>query len=161
FTDYTYTAGGNPAMTTPPPGSALSGTAVTFGWSAGSSVSQYWLQVGTTPGGHDLYTQSAGTNLSAIVNGLAGDRSTLDVRLWWLLGSSCLFNANDYTATGGARPMLTTPAPESALTGNSVTFGWTAGRGVSQYWLWVGTTAGGHDLYTQSAGTNLSAMVNG
>ena len=33
--------------------------------------------------------------------------------------------------------------------------------GVSQYWLYVGTTQDGNQLYDQDRGTNLSATVSG
>jgi hypothetical protein len=61
--------------------------------------------------------------------------------------------------TPGVPAVLTTPVPGSTLPGASVTFGWSSGSGVTQYSLYVGTTAGGNDLYDQSQGTNLSATV--
>ena len=52
-------------------------------------------------------------------------------------------------------------APERLDTSATVTFNWTSGTGVTQYWLWIGTSPGGSDRYTQSQGTNLSATVVG
>jgi serine protease len=70
---------------------------------------------------------------------------------------------NDYTdQVAAGRPVMTGPPPGSTLSGDSPTFAWSAGVGVSEYWLFVGSFAyGGADLYNQSAGTNLSAALSG
>src|SRR5262249_40113638 len=128
----------------------------------GVGVSQYWLDIGTGPGGMGLYSQSAGTNLSASVSGLPTDGSTIYVRLWSLI--SGVWQFNDYTYNGGntAKAVLNTPAPGSTLAGASATFGWNPGVGVSQYWLDIGGGAqGGIGIFSQSAGTNLSMNVSG
>ena len=48
FNDYTYTlsAGVKAVMTSPTPGSTLTGSSATFSWTAGSGVASYWLMVG-------------------------------------------------------------------------------------------------------------------
>ena len=155
-------AGGQKAaMTTPAPGSTLSGASVTFAWTAGSGVSQYWVYVGNAAGGSDLYSQSQGTNLQTTVSGLPTDGRTLYVRLWSLIGGAWQFNDYTYKAAGtttGQKAAMTTPAPGSTLT-VTTTFAWTSGIGVSQYWLYVGSTSGGSDMYTASQGTNLSVTL--
>jgi Subtilase family len=162
FNDYTYTAATaqKAVLTTPTPGSILPGSSTTFNWTTGNLVSQYWLYVGTSAGGSDLYNQSAGTNHSATVTGLPTDGRTIFVRLWSLIGSGWQFNDYTYTAASTQIAVLTTPAPGSVLSSASVTFGWTAGAGVSQYWLYVGSTTGGNDLFDHSAGSSLSTTVN-
>lgn len=52
------------------------------------------------------------------------------------------------TKKGGTTttPALTSPAPGSVLPGSSVTFSWTADSAVTQYQLWVGSTAGTDNL---------------
>ncbi len=148
-----------PAMSTPTPSSALAGTSVTFTWTAGSGYSQYWLSVGTTAGGTNLYNSSTGTNLSATVNGLPASGQTLYVRLWWQ--SSGVWSSTDYTyqAANPQKAVLITPTPGSVLpaTSSSVTFSWTSGLAVTQYWLLVGATPGGSEYYNASTGTALSA----
>jgi len=171
FNDYTYTAAGTAvtntkaSITSPTPGSKLAGASVTFAWNAGSGVSQYWLYVGTSAGGNDLYGQSQGTNRSATVSGLPTDGRNLYVRLWSQISGSWQFNDYTYTAAGTAvtntKASITSPTPGSKLAGASVTFAWNAGSGVSQYWFYVGTSAGGNDLYGQSQGTNRSVTVSG
>ena len=161
FTDYTYKAGTG-GLTAPAPQAILSGSSVTFTWSANAASTQYWLFVsGTGLGGSELYNQSTGTALSAGVTGLPTDGRTIYVRLWYLTGGQWLYSDYLYTASGAAqRPLMSAPAPGATLAGTSQTFGWSAGTGASQYWLYVGSSVGGNDLYNQSTGTNLSAGVN-
>jgi hypothetical protein len=165
FNDYIYTAtssGGVKAqITRPAPGSILASSTVTFAWNTGMGVSEYWLEVGTTPGGNQIYNQSQGTNLSVTVSGLPTNGSTVYVRLWSRINGAWQFNDYAYTATSGAKAQITRPAPGSTLASSTVTFVWNTGTGVSEYWLEVGTSPGGSQIYSQSQGTNLSVTVSG
>ena len=77
---------GTPWITSPEPGSTLSGSKVTFSWSDnGTSVSEWWLYVGKSLGGSEIHNSgSLGSSTSTTVNGLPTDGSTVYVRLWWL-----------------------------------------------------------------------------
>ena len=163
-TDYTYhTQGGDPALTSPTPGSTLTASPVTFDWSAGSGVEKYHLYVGTTPGGKDIYDQSPGTETSVSVSGIPINGNPVYVRLWWKIAGT--WSTTDYTyhtqGGGGGDPALTSPTPGSTLTASPVTFDWSAGSGVEKYHLYVGTTPGGKDIYDQSPGTETSVSVSG
>jgi hypothetical protein len=166
FSDYTYTATGpvvEPAqMITPAPGSTLNGSTVTFTWNGGTGVTQYWLSVGNSAGGTDLYNRSQSTNLSVTLASLPSDGRRIHVRLWSLIGVSWYPEDYNYTAVTVVKPELaemTSPAPGSTLQASTVTFQWTGGTGVAQYWLYVGTFAGANDIYGQSRGTSLTATV--
>jgi peptidyl-Asp metalloendopeptidase len=150
-------------ITSPQPGSTLNSSTVTFTWNTGSGVSQYWLDVGTTLGGTQIYSQSQGTNLSATVSGLPANGSTVYVRLWSRISGVWQFNDYTYTASGGGgvKAAITSPIPGSTLTSSTVTFVWNTGAGVSEYWLEIGTNFAGDQLYSQSQGTNLSVTVSG
>jgi len=149
-------------LTSPAPGSTLPGATVTFSWTAGGGVSQYYLYVGSSVGGGDLYAASQGSSTSGTVTGLPTDGRTLYVRLWSLIGSAWQFQDYSYTAASLATPaVLTSPAPGSTLTGATVTFSWTTGSGVSQYYLYVGSSVGGGDLYAASQGSSTSGTVTG
>ena len=63
-----------------------------------------------------------------------------------------------FSAASAAATMIS-PALGSTLTGPSTTFTWTAGSGVSSYYLWIGTTAGGNNLY-QAEISGTSTTVN-
>jgi serine protease len=167
YDDYTYTAsaitGTETRLTTPPPGSTLTSSTVTFEWTAASGVSEIVLYVGTGgAGGYDIYYASQGTSLSRTLSGLPND-GTIYVRLWSRLGGTWQYS--DYTYKGGSdawTAQLTTPASGSTLTSSTVTFGWTASSAVSQVALYVGTDgAGSYDIYHAFQGTNLSSTVSG
>jgi len=162
--DYTYIeatpAAG--AVTSPLPGSTLLSASTTFNWSAGTGgVTAYYLWIGTTAGGYDLANQGPFTGTSATVT-LPTSGATIHVRLWTLINGGAIQLHNDYTYTEAtpAAGVITSPAPSSTLTGASTTFNWNAGTGgVTAYFLWVGTTAGGYDLANQGPFTGTSATV--
>ncbi len=179
----TSTATAKAELTSPPPGSTLPGSTVTFQWTAGSGAQEYWLWVGTTPGGYNLYTASQGLNRSVTISGLPTNGVPIYVRLWTKLNGSWQYNDYQYTAasaatatptpsptatatatpsptaTASAKAEMTSPPPGSTLPGSTVTFQWSAGSGVQEYWLWIGTSPGGYNLYTASQGLNRSVTV--
>ncbi len=151
---YTYTAfnagGGKGVLTTPPPSSALSGSSVTFSWTAGASATAYWLDIGNIAGGNQYYQSgNLGNVLTTSVSGLPTNGSTVYATLYSLINGSWMSNSYTYTAYGqsGAPAVMTTPAPGSNLTGPSVTFDWTAGSNATAYWLDIGNVAGGNQYY--------------
>src|SRR5579871_354659 len=174
--DYTYIAFSSnsgcgvptPAtMTTPTPGSTLTGASTTFVWGAGCSVTEYYLYVGSIAGGNDLYGQDQGNHLTATVPNLPTNGQKLYVRLWSLINSVWSFNDYTYTASGsnsgctsGSPAVMTSPTPSTVLTGGSVTFTWTTGTCVTSYTLSVGNESGGTEIFT-TTGTSTSAAVTG
>jgi len=178
FIDYTYTAftgtgtgctTPTPAtMTAPAPGSTFTGASATFTWSAGCSVTDYYLWVGAAAATSNYYSQDQGTKLTATVSTLPTDGSKVYVRLWSLINGIWQFIDYTYTASGtGAgcgtptAATLTSPTPGTMLPGTTVTFGWVAGACVLNYTLSVGKTTGGTDFYgpTVLPATNLSQAV--
>jgi len=159
--DYTYTApNAKAAMTSPAPGSVLSGSSVTFNWNAAGGASQYWLEIGTAAGAGNLFEQSVGLATSQIVSGLPNAGGAIYVRLWSQVSGNWLYN--DYTyAAFNARATMTSPAPGAVLSGSSVTFTWSAGTGATAYWLEVGTGVGQSNLFGQSTGLATSQIVTG
>ena len=95
-------------ITSPPSGSHLSSSTVTFTWSAGTGALEYWLSVGTTPGGAQIYNASQGTDLSRAVSGLPTDGRAVHARLWSLLGTEWAVIDTSYVAAGG-RPACPSP----------------------------------------------------
>jgi hypothetical protein len=165
---YTYTAFSQTlapgVLTTPAPGSTLSGSSVTFAWSAGSGASAYWVDVGSTTGAHDYYSSgNLGNVLTTTVNGLPTDGSTVYVTLYSMINGAWQSNGYTYTAftsTGGSAVMQT-PVPGSTLSGSSVAFTWSAGASATGYWVDVGSTANAHDYYSSgNLGNVLTTVVN-
>jgi hypothetical protein len=163
FDDYTYTASNaKAAMTSPTPGSTLGGATVTFTWSAGPGATTYWLDVGTNAGSADLFSRSVGLATSQSVSGLPVLGGPVYVRLWSQVNGSWLFNDYFYTAVTITSPaVMTSPSAFTWLTPPSVTFQWSPGAGATQYWLDVGTTLGGHDIFSQGVGLATSRIVSG
>ena len=167
YADTTYTAAGNssanPTITTPAAGATLSGSSPTFTWTAGSGVSQYWLVLGRTVGGRDLFDRDMGWSLSVTAGGLPTDGQTIYARLWWQRNGAWEYADTAYTAAGNssANPTVTTPAAGATLSGSSPTFTWTAGSGVSSYWLVLGSAIGGRDLFDRNMGSSLSVTTGG
>lgn len=92
-------------LTSPTPGSTLPGSDVTFAWSAGSGVTEYWLRVGLKKNGTEYYDQSQGTNRSRMVSGLPTDGRTIYVRLHSRIGGNWQYNDYTYTAARGGHPL--------------------------------------------------------
>jgi hypothetical protein len=177
--NYTYTAsgggggGGDPAMLSPVDGSTLAGASETFTWSpGGTAVNQWRLEVGTSPGGRDLYVQGFDSAItSTVVSGLPTDGSTVYVNLKWrTTGGPIETLSYTYTAfdDGGTppptgTPMITSPADGSTLSGSSETFTWSdEGTAVDRWRLEVGTTSGSTNLFVQTFDpATTSAVVNG
>ena len=164
FNNYTYKAAGGNAkavITSPVPGSSLPGSSVSFTWSAASGAAAYWLDVGSAQGQANIFGQNVALATSKTVSGIPTDGSTIYVRLWTLTGSTWQSSDYTYKASGGGKAVLTSPAPGSTLAGSSVTFAWSAASGATNYWIDVGTTAGGFNLFGQSAGLATSQTVTG
>ena len=161
---FTFTAANLPpvkaSMTSPTNGSTLASNAETFTWDTGTSINEYWLSIGSTPGGTDLFNASKGLNTSHNATGLPIDGRTLHVVLWSRAGSTWFSNSYTYTALE-ARALMTSPTPGSMLAGSSATFQWTPGTGVAEYWLSVGSTPGGHDVLSTSTALSTSYPASG
>ena len=104
--DNTYIAAGPNAMATmvsPAPGSVLGGASALFRWtaSASSSAGGYQLNVGTTPGGGDLFSNKLTKATDQTVNGLPTNGTPIYVRLSTLLGGVWANNDYSYVAAGG------------------------------------------------------------
>ncbi len=166
---YTYTAfssnSGPAVMTTPVPGTTLSGSTVTFDWTASSSATAYWLDIGNVAGGNQYYQSgNLGNVLTATASGLPTNGGTVYATLYSLIGGTWMSNAYTYTAYGvtAVPGVLTTPAPGSTLSGSTVTFDWTAGSGATGYWLDLGSAAGGNQYYQSgNLGNVLTTTASG
>ena len=139
-------------MTSPTPGSTLTGSSATFQWNAGTGATAYWLDIGNVPGGNQ-YEQSGnlGNVLTLTVNGLPTNGNTIYATLYSLIGGQWFSNAYTYTAFNAAsnKGVMTSPTPSTTLTSSSVIFQWSAGTRATAYWLDVGSTPGGNQ-YEQS-----------
>lgn len=137
-------------------GASLPSLNTTFAWDLGTGVSQYAIWVGSTANSYDIYNAVGGT--SATLN-LPTDGRQVHVTLYSMIGG--VWQGNGYLffapKTPSSKAALITPATGSTFTGSTANFSWIAGTGATQYYLFIGSQAGGYDLYAGSQGTNLSA----
>ena len=93
---------GSPRIYSPVPNSVLTGTTVTFQWTAGDqTVTEWWLWAGSAQDRVSILNSgSLGTSLSTTVTGLPSDGRQLLVRLWYKIAGN--WNSTDfqYTAFG-------------------------------------------------------------
>ena len=99
--DYTYTEAGTlapAALTSPTPGSTLTGSSVTFTWTGGAGPAAYQLYLGTTGvGSYNLYDSGSTTATTATVNGLPTTGVKVFARFYQLISGK--WQHTDYTYT--------------------------------------------------------------
>jgi hypothetical protein len=169
YNDYSLTAvtqfvATKAQLTSPAAGSTLTGSTATFQWTAGTGATQYWLFIGSSPGTSDMVSWDMGTVTSTPVAGLPTNGQPIYVRLHSRINGAWQYN--DYTLTaatqfGGQKAQLVSPVPGSVLNTTTLTFQWTPGTGVAQYWLFIGTAPGTLNILSRDAGTSLSTVVSG
>jgi hypothetical protein len=162
FTAYNLAAASG-VLTTPTPGGTLTNGTVTFDWTAGSGASGYWMDIGGVPGGNNYYSSgNLGNALTTMVSGLPTDGSTIYVTLYSQIGGVWSGNAYTYTAlnaTSGLAAMQS-PTPGTGLSGTSATFTWSQDPNATAYWVDIGSSAGGNNVYSSgNLGTALSTTV--
>ena len=161
YAAYSITA----VMMSPAPGSTFAGNSATFNWVAGAGSSAYWIDVGSNPNGNQYYQSgNLGGALTATVNGLPTDGSTLYVTLWSLVGDTWQYNEYTYTAYNNSsiQGTMATPTPGSTLSGSSQLFTWTAGTQSTAYWLDAGNVPGGNQYFQSgNLGNVLSTTATG
>jgi hypothetical protein len=98
--DTTYTAASPAVLTTPTPGTTLTGSSVTFDWTAGTAgATQYYISIGSTGvGSSNIYNSGWRDVTSSTVTGLPTNSETLYVRLSTDFGGTAVHNDYTYTA---------------------------------------------------------------
>jgi hypothetical protein len=145
-------------LTSPTPGTTLSGSMVTFKWAPGIGADNYWLDVGTSVGQGNICAGS-----TTVTQSTCGNIPTTGIPIYVQLYT----HANGawqapyrYTYTAAlltTRAQLTSPVNNAALPGASTMFTWNAIAGADQYWLDVGNTVGQGDICAVStAGTQFT-----
>ena len=165
YTDYTYTEASLAApatMTSPTPGSMLTGSAAAFSWTPGTLVTQYDLHVGTTGAGSTNIFGGIVTGQSKNITGIPITGGTLYVRLYSFINKAWQYIDYTYTEYSVPAPAtMTSPTPGSTLTGSGATFTWTTGSQVTQYDLHVGSTGVGSSNIFGGSVSGQSQSVTG
>ena len=148
------------AMTTPISGSTLSGPNVLFHWAKGSGATNYWLDIGASAGGHDYWQSGSlpGSTASQSVTGLPTNGSAVYATLYSLVNGSWLYNSYTYSAVHYVPASIVSPAPGSTLSGGEAIFTWNSTPGAAAYWVDVGSSPGGNNIY-QSGNLGLATTL--
>jgi hypothetical protein len=165
YYDYSYVAANTiqqAVVTSPQPGTTLTGSTVTFTWTPAAGASAYWLDVGTSPGVGSYFGRNLGLATSQTVTGLPTNGSAIHVRLWTLLSAQWVYYDYAYVAVGtGAKAVITSPTPGTTLGASTVTFAWSPGSGASAFWLDVGAYPGVGNYFGRNLGLATSQTVTG
>jgi hypothetical protein len=162
---YLYTEAGTmipPALTSPTPGSTLTGSSVTFTWSAGAGPTGYILYLGTSQGSANLYSSGVTTGTSATVTGIPTGSATLYATLLSKTNGVWDHAYYSYTEAAPSAPaVLISPAAGTTLSGSTVTFSWSSGSSVTDYAFYLGTTGtGATNLYSSGGITSTSVTIS-
>jgi subtilisin-like proprotein convertase family protein len=149
------------ALTSPTPGSTLTGPSATFIWTAGSGATSYTLWLGSTGvGSNNIWGSGATTATSVTFGGLPTNGETVYARLYATVNG--VSKHYDYTFTAATAAMLTSPTVGSTLLGTGATFKWTAPTGATSYSLWLGSTGvGSNNIWGSGTTTATSVSFNG
>jgi hypothetical protein len=97
YSDYQYYSFiGKALITSPVVGPVLTQSTALFQWGAIAGASEYWLEVGTTPGSFNIFTRSTGTSTSQLVAGIPTNAAAIYVRLWTLYGGIWRYTDSKY-----------------------------------------------------------------
>ncbi|NUR55026.1 MAG: hypothetical protein HOQ29_11305, partial [Acidobacteria bacterium] len=97
------------ALVSPATAQPFTSSVMSFVWTAGTAVTSYKLDVGSTQGGTNFYTGAETLAQSAVVNGLPVNGSTVWVRLSSKING--IFQIKDYSFTSYTAP----PPPAAAV----------------------------------------------
>jgi hypothetical protein len=136
---------------------------VSFQWTTGTEVTLYELNLSAiAPGQSELFSFK-GTATSATVPALPAKGQVVYARLSSYSNGTWQFNDYQYTESGSnAIAVLTSPTPGlgTVLATNNVTFQWTAGTGVSEYELVLGTgEPGAQNLFAYKTKTTSATVL--
>ena len=148
-------------LTSPAPDTMLTGSSETFSWSAGAEVTLYYLLLGTHGVGSDnLYSSGYLTAKSVSVTGLPINGATVYARLYSYAGGA--WHYLDFVYAAESLATLTSPAPNTRLSGSNVSFTWSTGTGITLYYLFLGSHGvGSNNLYSSGYTTHNSVNVTG
>lgn len=133
-------------LTSPDPRGTLTSASTAFIWKTVSAADDYWFEVGTTPGGNDIYSkETTGTTATAPNIPLTG--GLVYLRLWSRVSLTWRYVDYAVRTSDATMAVLTAPSPVSTINDASTRFAWSNASGADSYWLDIGTSPGGRDVY--------------
>ncbi|MBZ0165164.1 MAG: hypothetical protein K8I00_00055 [Candidatus Omnitrophica bacterium] len=135
----------------PANGATLNGCPVTIQWSQPVGALQYWLNIGTTAGGSNIYSASQGTNQSATLN-LPLNGQPLYATLYTQFNNGWPYTQTTWN-TADLVPQIITPSGGSELTTVPTVVNWTIPTGncaVEAHWITVKNNTTGVTFISKS-----------
>jgi len=136
---------------------------VTLAWDRSSSpnIAGYRLHSGTTSGVYSQTIELGNATSTLVSNLVTGKTYFFVVTAYNTMGvESARSNEVSYLAPPTTGPaQMVRPAPGSTFTSSSVTFNWSAGSATA-YFLFVGSSLHGADIYNSGSVTVLLKTVN-
>lgn len=133
---------------------------INISWTSVASAQAYYLYVGTTPGAKDVYAsgETANTSVQLSLNG----HTTYYLRLFTKQNNGWPFVDSTFT-TGNIGKLAVITSPANGATNidssSAVTVSWSQATNVATYYLYVGTTVGGSNVFGSGEITATSSQV--
>jgi hypothetical protein len=159
--DITFTAGSEQAtFIYPSDGSTGVDWTQQFRWTPVSGAQAYYLYVGTTLGGRDLVNSGELSQTSYSIAGALPASNTLYARILTKL-SGRWFSSDITFSAGTPQATFIYPADHATNVDWTQPFTWTAVSGAAAYYLYIGTTLGGHDVVNSGEISTTSYAIAG
>ncbi len=154
------------AMLSVPLSDAQIGGIERFYWAPGLNAQGYRLQIGTQPGASDIWNGAETSALSELVSNLPANGGTFYTSLWTKVNGAWTSNFGDNKTqlTYNALPkILLSPMQGKVLGSPSQTFSWNAIPNAQSYYINIGSTFGGKDIYSGASAvmTKTNTVISG
>jgi hypothetical protein len=154
-TDF-QTSSGIARLLTPAGGTLDPTDPVQFTWTSVPDALTYFLKIGTTVSGTEIYSSNETKATMSMVR--LPPSTTVYVRLWTKKTTGWFYTENVLT-TGTGRARLLTPLGPDIDPTFPVQFTWTSVSNAVSYFLWIGRTAGSNDIDSSGETTATSRSV--
>ena len=150
YRDSTFTAAPiAPVFVYPIDGATNVDVAQAFSWLPPAASQKYKLEIGSTPGSHDLFDSGEISSTSVVPSGLAPTGDVMYARVWsqiggeWARHSDIAFT----TVATGTSAAISIPVDGDTAFDAGRAFEWSSAPLGRAYRLTIGTTVGGTDLH--------------
>jgi hypothetical protein len=148
---------------TPAAGARLTPTQ-RFTWSEVPGATEFFVMLGVRLGGGTIYSQSVGNAREVTISGIPENGRPVYLRLWYKIGNG--WGKKDLTYQGptvrhiGTEITSITPPVGTVISSVSQIFTWNTVPTATSYYVELGRTVGGRDIYAASVGTARSVTIS-
>jgi hypothetical protein len=146
-------------LTYPPNGAVAIDLTQPATWTSIVNAQAYYLYIGSTQGAKDILDSEETFSTTFPIVMLPAD-PTLYARLWTKTGTVWRYSDSTFTASRIA-PEFANPTDGAVAVDAAQLFRWTSPANADAQQLFVGTSAGGNDLFDSGLMLGTSAIVNG